>query len=172
MRDDPDLRAARIAALGGMGSGAALGGANYLVGATRQGFSPRAMLMRALFGGIAGGGLASGASYLGSKALGTSDPDDPSAYTHRGAAGGAIAGGALGAGTGAALASGLWKPKTENMILSYLKSMAKKPGGAAKGALLGAIGGGLLAGHLGGDEGMQVDFLNQELKRAKMRNQS
>lgn len=161
----------RTAALGGGASGAVMGAVTGIMGGKRK---LADILKAAATSGLLSGGFAGGATYLGGKALGAPDEDDPSANTHRGALGGAIGGGLAGAGLGALISSGKMKvPKiaglTDNLIIDKLKGLVGKAHGTKMGAgLMGALGAGGV-GYLGADEGMQLDFLANEMKKARKR---
>ena len=98
--EDPARSAAKAAALSGAISGGALGLGTAVLGGKRKLLE---LLKASLIGGGAASALAGGATYAGSKLLGAPDPDDDSAYTTRGAVGGALGAGSLGALAGASL---------------------------------------------------------------------
>lgn len=162
---DQQVRDATIKALiSGALSGGALGAGARVLGGARK---LRDIAGPALGAAAASGGIAGGSTYLGSQLMGAPDPEETSGFTHRGALGGALGGGALGGVLGAGAASGIVKPPMNNLVTDYFKRLARKPSraGILKGAAAGALGLGGLAGYLGSDEGMQVDFLNEEIKR-------
>jgi hypothetical protein len=172
VQDREQIRDAALKALmsGGI-SGAVLGAGSKVLGGAR---SLKDIAKGAGIAGLASGALSGGAALLGSQIMGAPSDDDPHGFTHRGAVGGAVGGSLLGGGLGAAAAGGLVslpKGKNGNLIFDYFNKLAARPNRARilKGAALGALGLGTVAGYQGSDEGMQVDFLNEEMKRAKRR---
>lgn len=170
----------RHAALGAGLTGASVGAIGKLLGGGRR----VADLMRgAGAAGAATAGLAGGATYLGGKLFGVPDEYDPTGYTETAGLGGAVGGGLLGALAGGAIGGGALKglakipalrkvlqramhaPAVDNLLGAQFAKLAKTGGGrnALKGALLG---GGLLgtgASYVAGGEGMQLDFLRNQL---------
>lgn len=148
-------------------SGAALGGAGSLVGGAKSwGQAAKA----AGKGGLVFGGLAAGSGLMGNLLMGTPDENDSGGNTTRGAVGGALAGGALGAAAGALSRS---KPVREALLRQVepggilSKGIRGLRGGRAVTAGLG-IAGALIGGHMGADEGMQVDYIDA-LRRERQR---
>jgi hypothetical protein len=162
--------AAKKAAISGGITGGLVGGVTPLLSMRKKNW--RRYLLESLGAGALGaataGGLAGGATMLGSKMLGAPEPDDPSAYTRRATLGGVVGGGALGAGLGAgAAAVGKLPKQSPHLARSAIELLKKSPRGKMIGALIGAGTLGGTAGFLGADEGMQVDFINNELRRQK-----
>lgn len=178
-KDDPKVRDATLTALlGGGATGAILGGTAGLFGDVRGGKNAllKAVGTKALLGALASGALAGGSAYIGNKSMGAPEDDDPTGYTTRGAVGGAIGGGIGGAGAGALAARGkLPLPKkSPEFLRAYAQKLKAMPlsKGAGIGAAIGALGLGSLAAYQGADEGMQLDFINNQMaaeKRKKMR---
>lgn len=169
--EDPARSAAKAAALSGALSGGALGLGTAVLGGKRKLLD---LLKASLIGGGAAASLAGGATYAGSKLLGAPDADDDSAYTTRGAVGGALGAGTLGAMAGGSLGAGLLRniPKAgiaDNIIMDALKNLGRKGGtkSALLGAGLGGLTGALVGGHVGADEGMQLDFINNQTQKAR-----
>lgn len=176
--DEEKIReATRKAALSGGITGGILGGVGSLLGGAR---SPGRMLKSAILGGLGGGALTGGATYLGTETLGVPDATEPGGYTWRAGLGGAL----LGAGGGALLgalgsrAGGFKTLKkmaqkadipTENMIGDFYRRLSEKPLKEAmrKGAGLGAGIGGGVGTFMGSDEGMQLDFIENQLREAQ-----
>jgi len=166
---DNQVRDATLKALlSGALSGGALGAGGRILGGARK--LSDVMKGAAVGGGISGA-LSGGSTYLGSEIMGPPKETDPSAFTHRGGVGGAVGGGTLGAALGAGAAGGLIGLPSKNVVTDYFTKLARKPNlkGILAGAGAGALGLGAIAGYMGSDEGMQVDFLNEEMKRAKRR---
>jgi hypothetical protein len=187
-KDDPKIRDATLTALlGGGVTGGILGGASGLFGevsGAAKAAGPKAVRnailksigTKAALGALASGALAGGSAYIGNKAMGVPDDADPTGYTTRGAVGGAIGGGVGGAGIGALAARGKipLPKKSPDLLRAYAQKLKAMPlsKGAGIGAALGALGLGSLAAYQGADEGMQLDFLNNQMeaeKRKKMR---
>jgi len=187
--DDEKTRAAtaKAATSGGIGSALMTGG-SALLGGQRD---IKTLLRRAAVGGLGGAALAGGATYLGSKLLGSPEENDPGAYTRRGGIGGAVGGGLVGGGLGYLMGTGklqklgalLGKSELgailghaakeelplDNLVMDKLKAWAgTKHGGLKAGALLGA-GTGAVAGSMGASEGMEQDFLQNEIAAARRR---
>lgn len=186
--DDSILKNVGLAALSGVGSGALMGGAGRFIAGSRK---LKEMLKAAAMGGALSGATAGLATGAGTAAMGVPDSDESNAYATRGLTGGALLGGTVGAGIGGAL--GLKGPgilaklpkivkqagsnlPLDNMLTDKLLAYAAKPGAssAVKGALLGAGTLGAAASYLGGDEGMQIDLIRDQMnalkrKRAKQR---
>jgi len=140
------------AALSGALSGSLIGGGSGLM----EGYSKRAILKRALLGALGGGALAGSAIGLGHEMLG--QPEDEGAYTRSGAVGGLAAGAGAGAAGGAALASGLIPSKRG--LLARIAKMGYGPA-MSTGAVVGAGAG----AFQGSDEGMQLDYIKNEMDR-------
>jgi hypothetical protein len=163
-RRTDSIDAAKQAALSGALTGGTLGSVGALLGGAR---SKAALLKAALLGAGAGGTVAGGTNLLGTAIMGPPAADDPTAYTRRGAVGGAVGGGLLGAGIGALAAKGKIKIPGSPMIAGFFEKMAGSPTAAKRGAILGALGLGAAAAYQGSDEGMQVDAINQEMERRR-----
>lgn len=157
---DSAKEAAKSAAIwGGLG-----GAANQLIYGNR---SIPSILLRGLGTAAAAAPMAAGAVSLGHSLLGAPDPEDPVAYSARGALGGALGGGLLGGGLGYLMGGGRLRglakiPHAEkiasaakaalpldNLIVDHLKRLMMSPSKetAAKAAMMlgltGAIGGGV-----------------------------
>lgn len=135
-------------------SGAASGGLLGLGGGLLSGGGIKSALRAAALGALGGGAVSGAGVGAGSALMGEPEEGEISPYTRRGALGG----GTVGAGLGGLLGAALGK--------NYLK-MAKFPSlgklGGKKGALLGGLGGGGAGAFMAGDEGMQLDFIQNEL---------
>ncbi len=164
------------AATSGAISGATLGAIGRLLAGARK---PSELLKAGTAGALASGALSGGSTYLGGKLLGAPEEGDPSGYTTRGMAGGILGGGVLGGGLGYLMGSGKFgklartsalAAKAEelipdNLIFEWLRKQAKNPSlakTAAATATLGGIGAGT-AGYLGSSEGMQLDYLKDQI---------
>lgn len=165
----------RKAALSGVLSGAVGAGLHNFLGGER---SISKVVAAAGKAGLFTGGLAGGATYVGGKAV-HPDVNDPSGYTKSGGLGGLIGGGLAGAALGAGVGSGLVKfPKiagiTDNLLGDKIARAALSGGGkgAAVGAALGGTALGLGAGYRGMEEGMQLDFLHNQARKARARRQA
>lgn len=155
------------ALMSGAASGGVLGAGTKLVGGGR---TLADIGGAAAKGAAIGGAGAAGSTWLGSHILGAPDDDDKAAYTHRGALGGAVGGVAAGSTLGALAARGtIQAPKDANLLFDYFRAMAKNPTKykTLKGGLIGGLGLGALAAYQGGDEGMQLDAMNEEMRRRK-----
>ena len=166
---DKDINAAtRNAVLSGGASGAAFGLGTALLARKKA----AQVAMAALAGGGAGGALAGGSTYLGSKLMGAPDTNDPSGFTKRAGLGGAVGGGGIGAILGGLIGgTSAGQKLAPDVLMPYIKSL-KGQRGAAIGAAIGALGLGGAAGYKGADEGMQLDFIRNQIndaKRKKMR---
>lgn len=158
---------------GGIG-GALMGGVgSVLSGGTNLG----SILKAAAKGGLAGGAIGGGSQFVGNELMGSPDDGQPGAYGTRGVVGGAIAGGLGGAALGGLLGSGKlnWLSKiapiekavaesgqTNNIVANKIRKwMAEHGTGAAPrvAAALGITGAGLGA-LKGGEEGIDLDYLN------------
>lgn len=177
--------AAKGAAISGGLSGMLYGGVGNILSGGRK---LSHMLKAAGIGGLVTASAAGGATYLGSQILGAPEAEDPGAYATRGGLGGLLAGGLTGGALGALVGSGklqkfaklpfasklAQKAKEgmgENLVTSKLMEWAKEGGAPAskKGAaLLGAILGGT-GMAIGSGEGMQVDYLRNQLARERRR---
>jgi hypothetical protein len=62
-------------------------------------------------------------------------------------------------------------PQGSSVISGYLRKFGAKPGlkSAALTALLGGGVGAAAGGYMGNDEGLMLDFINEEAKQAKKR---
>lgn len=153
-------------------------GAGVTSGITGAGFglftqpTKRAALAMALKTGLMGAAVGGGSIAAGTKLLGLPSEEDSTGYTRRGSVGGSAVGGTLGAAAGALLGSGLIKaPKGTSVISNYLRKFGSNPSAksAALGALVGGGAGGMAGGYMGNDEGLMLDFINEEAKQAKKR---
>jgi hypothetical protein len=165
------LESAKHAGLGGLVSGIIGGGTGKLMAGER---SMANILKAAGNSGLLFGGLAAGATAMGGAVMGAPDPEDPGGYSKSGGYGGLIGGGIAGAGLGALIGAGKMKVPaitgvTDNIIAGKLAALAGKP--SVRNAKIGAlIGGGALggaAGFRGMEEGMQLDFLNNQVRKLK-----
>ena len=171
-RDDPKIRDATLTALlGGGASGAVLGAGSGLFG--KGSVTAKNIGTKALLGALGSGALAGASTYIGNKALGAPEDDDPTGYTTRGGVGGAIGGGISGAGLGALAARGkVPLPKASPEFLrAYAQKLKAMPlgKGAGIGAAIGALGLGSLASYFGADEGMQLDFMHNQVQAEKLK---
>lgn len=147
--------AARDAAISGGLSGSIIGAVTGAI----DGKSRAAILRRALIGGLGGATLAGGSIGVGHKILG--EPDDESSYTRSGAVGGGLLGGSAGALGAYLLSKGyLGSAGAKNALLRKIRSMS--PGAATS---TGALSGSAFGAYQGSDEGMQLDFIGNELYR-------
>lgn len=167
---------------GGTGAltGAGIGGIGSMLRGVRN---PAQLARAALAGALGGGAIAGGSTALGSALLGSPDRGETSPYTARAGLGGALLGGLGGGGLGALIASGYmtrnpqlgaWLARfspvpTKNLVGDLYSALSRNPttartllGGGA-GAALGSLG----AGYVASDEGMGVDVLDQQLRRAR-----
>jgi hypothetical protein len=161
-------------AISGAVSGAVLGGGGKAIAGARN---LKEILKAAGVGAGLSTGLTVGGGGLGMLMMGEPEESDPSAFTTRGAVGGALAGGLAGAAlmspkirSMAMNVAGKFGKEKEladlatsrspsgqvtNILMDKLKQLAKTkyalPAGAATGALVG--------GYQGSDEGMQADFV-------------
>lgn len=169
--DDRVKEAAKRAAISGGVTGAVFGGLPPLLSAKPK--SWRRYLLESLtgaaLGGAAAGGMAGGSTLLGSALLGAPKPSDSSAYTRRAAVGGAIGGGLGGALLGAGAAKlGKLPSGTPHLLKEGIVALSKTRRPALIASILGGGLGAVAAGAQGADEGMQLDFINNELRRQKM----
>lgn len=166
-----DVRNASLkAALSGGLSGAIFGaGARALSGSKAA--TLKELLKAAGIGAATAGGIAGGSTFVGSSLAGAPEEDDPSGYTKRGALGGGITGGIVGAGLGALAAKGkIGIPaKSPAFLKTYFANLKSSPHALLKGAGVGALAGGLPAAHFAADEGMQLDFIKNEMMDKKRR---
>lgn len=170
----PEVKDAALkATLSGGIMGGLLGGIAPMLSTVPK--NPRKMALESLGSGALGaaisGTAAGGGTLLGSSILGAPDPNDSSAFTRRATLGSVLGGGLGGAVLGAAAGKFGKLPGFSPYVLKKLAkrlSQSKRPTayGAGAGGLAGALG----AGGIGSDEGMQVDFINNELRRQRMRN--
>lgn len=156
------------AALSGAGSGGVLGLGSAILG----GAGIKSALRRAVLGSLMGGGAAATAVGAGSLALGSPDAGESNPYTRRGAAGGAITGGTFGALLGGAMSKGILSGSLAKKYLKVpeaLGGMARFAAGKhpALSAIIGGLSGGAVGAYQGGDEGMQVDFIQNEIADAQ-----
>lgn len=165
------LESTRAAATSGGISGGITGAMGRLLAGRKN---PMEILKAALGVGALGAGLAGGATYVGGQLMGPAPKNDPSSYTTRGGLGGLVGGGLVGAALGGLIGGGkLRVPKiagvTDNIIGDKLASLALSPSSrnAKIGAALGGAGLGAGAGYLGADEGMQLDFLKNEVAKSQ-----
>lgn len=156
--------------LSGGVSGAGMGAITRMIGS--KGRVPAAELLKsAAIGGGLYGGLAGGSTLLGSAIMGPPDSDDVTGFTTRGAVGGGVAGGALGAGLGSLIAAGKINPPKQlpGVVSTYLKNLRNAKNPLLKGAGIGAAAIGLPAAYMASDEGMQTDFIRNQVEAAKRR---
>ncbi|HBR25988.1 MAG TPA: hypothetical protein DD732_02940 [Rhizobiales bacterium] len=164
-------KSARNATVSGAVTGASVGGISHLLAGARN---PGKILAAALSGGALAGGMAGGATVVGNSLMGPPEHDDQSGYTRRGTIGGLVGGGLTGAVAGGLIGAGKLKiPKltglSDNLITDYLAKLAHAP--SKKSIALGAlVGGGVLgagSAYRGGEEGMQMDLIHNEVAKAK-----
>lgn len=158
--------------LSGAVSGGVLGGAGSLLGGAK---SFGSVGKAAALGAGLSAALAGGSGYLGEKVMPNPDPNDPAAFTNRGAVGGALAGGLLGAGAGALLGgkTGVSRALRKGIIDQVgrgvvARGLSKLKSPVAGAGILGGAGA-LIAGYQGADEGMQADYLNNLRQAEKKR---
>lgn len=169
-------QAIKDAAISGSASGALLGGFGRMLAGSRK---PWELLKSAGIGAGLTGALTAGSTAIGSGLMGAPAPGDSSGYTTRGLVGGLVGGGAIGAGMGALAAhprlKNLYKLvpnklKSElpldNALMDAMKKMSQKGQMAPAASLGGATVGGLGA-FLGSDEGMQIDFIQDQLRKRR-----
>lgn len=172
-RDKQRIRDASLeAAKSGGISAALLGGAGSLLAGRKPWLK---VAGDAALAGLGMGALTGGATYLGSTIMGAPEEGEHGGFTNRAALGGALAGGVLGAGAGGLLGAGKlsWLRKVpgvaakleeegpfNNLLTDQIKRLAKKGAGRTAAAL--GIGGAALGGGLAGNEGMAVDYLDDE----------
>jgi hypothetical protein len=171
MIDENTKDAALRAALSGGLSGGLFGAATRIVGGKGP-YQLSNLLKAAGIGFGTGASVAGGSTLLGSSLMGYPEPDDPSAYTRRATVGGLVGGGLGGALIGAAASRGIipLPRRTPDFIKNYFSKLTQSPEfirSGLKGAGIGAITGGIPSAFLASDEGMQVDFINNELRRKK-----
>lgn len=143
------------AALSGAASGAVLGGAGSIL----TGANLKSALRAALLGSVASAGMAGGGMAIGNSILGDPpDEDEINPNTRRTALGGGIAGGSIGALLGGALGKKYLRLPGATGLTKYIASKSPKTA-----ALLGGGSGALAGSYLAADEGMQLDFLQNEL---------
>lgn len=175
MTDEQKKRLKELLISGGI-SGAVLGGgASALGGAKTLGAIGKSALHGAGIGAALGGGSDLAADVI----KGEPDPNDPTAYSKRGAFGGALAGGLGGAALGALVSGGGAKGALSRDLKAGLmkqlgrgvvaKGVGKLSSRAVGAGALGSLGA-LVGGYQGGDEGMQMDFYHglQDDKRKRM----
>lgn len=179
MTDEQKQRLKELLISGAL-SGAVLGGGGAaLTGAKTLG----AIGKSALSGAGLGAALGGGSNLAADAVLGEPNPNDPTAYSKRGAVGGALAGGLGGAALGA-IAAGGSKGGFSRMARAALmnklgrgavaKGVGKLGSRSAGAGIVGGLGA-LVGGYQGGDEGMQMDFYKglkaneRQRKAAKMR---
>lgn len=157
--------------LSGAVSGGVLGGAGSLLSGAK---SLGAVGKAAAIGAGLSSALAGTSGYLGEAVMPNPSPDDPAAFTNRGAVGGALAGGLLGAGAGALLGSksGVGRAIQKKIIDNVGRGVVARGITKLKKPLLGAgilgTAGAAIGGYQGADEGMQADYLNN-LRQAEKR---
>jgi hypothetical protein len=181
-------KAARNAALSGLVGGGVMAGAGKALSGERN---LATILRRAAIGGGGAGALAGLGTYAGSKILGAPGEDEPSGYTRRGALGGSVGGGLLGGGLGYLIGAGGGRKLAkafggspiakraaavaheelplDNLLTDQLKHWAERPShraGLKAGGLLGGVLG-LTGGAMASSEGMEQDFLENEIRDAK-----
>lgn len=151
-------------------SGGLTGGALGGIGAalSKDPLTREALIKAMLSGAATYGGLGAGSTAVGLGLLGKPKQDEPSGYARRGAVGGAVGGSLAGGSLGALVGSG--KMKVPQALPSWVAEYASKLKGG-KGALIGAgvgaLGLGAAAAYTGGDEGMQLDFIENELRNKR-----
>lgn len=173
-KDDDLKRVGQITGAGAL-SGATLAGLSGILG----GANPKALLRRALIGGLIGGAAAPASQVTGEAIMGSPESREHNPFTRRGALGGAILGGVAGLAGTAALSGKLPLGKlgsfgekaetalaSDHAILNYLRKLAKDPSGVKQAlAVSGGMGLGALGGlHMGADEGMGLDVMANEVK--------
>jgi hypothetical protein len=130
------------------------------------------VLKIALKSGLIGAGVGGGSIYAGAHLLGMPEENETTGYTRRGTVGGTAVGAGLGAALGAGLGSGVMpKPGNKTVMSRLLSRLARNPGPknmATGAAILGPIGA-LVGGYMGSDEGLVLDFIDQERKQAMKR---
>lgn len=174
------LQRIRDAAIGGGVSGAGLGGIGALLSGQTAGGIAKASLKGAIGGGIA----APAAIETGRALMGPPSIDEKNQNTRRGALGGALLGGAVGLAGTALLHKNIRLNKlgslgekaegvlgADNVVMNAIRDMAWSDSKAKQLGAYGLGGGtGALAGaHLGADEGMGQDIIQNELDSAKKR---
>lgn len=139
-------------------SGAASGGILGLVGSGLAGGGLKSALRASLLGALTGGAISGAGVGTGTAMLGSPEEDEVNPYTRRGVLGGGVAGAGMGGLLGAALAKRFLKFKAPPPAL---KALADQP--VRKAAGIGAGAGGAFGAYQAGDEGMQVDFIKNEI---------
>ena len=175
MTHDDYKRALKVALTGALTGGAFGAGARALGGTGEL----ADLIKAAGIGAATGGGIAGGPSLIGSKILGSPQPEEQNPAAARGMVGGGVTGALLGGGLGALAVSGHLPAKlgmlaekldipAENMITQYFKKLAAKPvtgRSILKGAGIGAAALGLPLAYQGFDEGVGYDALQHEIDR-------
>lgn len=165
-----DVKNSIIKALlsGGM-SGGLLGAASHAIGSAKP--TMGSLLKAGLIGAGVGSGISGGSTAIGSTLMGAPSDDERSGYTRRAALGGALAGGLGGATLGGLAATGhIGLPaKAPELMKEYIRNIAKSPNALLKGAGVGAALGAIPLAYYAADEGMQLDFLKNEMLEAKKR---
>lgn len=175
MTDEQKKRLKELLISGAL-SGAVLGaGGSALSGAKTVG----AIAKSALHGAGIGAALGGGSDLAADAVLGEPDPNNRTAYSKRGAMGGALAGGLGGAALGALVSGGGAKGALSRDLKAGLinklgrgvvaKGVGKLGSRAVGAGVVGSLGA-LVGGYQGGEEGMQMDFyhgLNED-KRKRM----
>ncbi len=144
----------RNATISGAASGGILGG----VGAGLAGGGIKSALRAALLGALTGGAVSGAGQAAGAAALGDIEEGEVNPYTRRGVLGGGLAGAGMGGLLGAALSRKFLRVPGAKGAIGALAS--KTPG---KAAGIGAGAGGAFGAYQAGDEGMQLDFIQNEM---------
>lgn len=172
------LQRVRDAAIGGGLSGAGIGGIGALLSGQTAGGIAKASLKGAGFGAVA----APSAIETGRVLMGPPSIDEKNANTRRGLLGGALLGGAAGLAGTALLHKNLKLQNlgsvgkgingalgSDNAVLNLIRDMSNSENKLKQLSSYG-IGGGagaLAGGHIGADEGMGQDVLQNELADAQ-----
>lgn len=171
-RDEEEaMRNARSAALSSGIAGGAYGAGFSLLGGATSGskvakMGGRAAALSALLGG--------GGVYLGSRLLGNPREDESTGFTRRASVGSGLVGAGLGSAAGALAGAGMIPAairENPSLLSRYLAKLSAAPSGkkALIGAALGALGGAVGGTAIGSDEGMVIDFVNEEKKRQMLK---
>ena len=162
------------------------GGGKFLLGEKAAGGMARAASIEeiakaALKAGTIGGSIAGGSQLAGSSLMGAPEDDEQgSPYSTRGAVGGGLLGGLGGGVLGGMLAAGkmgeggalgalgskIGAEIPDNIALQYMRKLGSAPTreGIFAGSALGATALGVPAAFLGGDEGLSLDAMRNEMQ--------